>query len=394
MLVTSLLTVLLTPVVTAFAGLPVQATFLGVDKSSDQGMADSDAVALSQLDAALWAGEELVNVEPPVRGAVAKSSKAEKRHVQILGLQNTGTNLLAAMMHLNFDPHILYHDLSKGHGSSGPWRRGIWKHANLEVMSESSPTVLQEVQEEHAAALVMIRDPVSWLQSMHKAPYELSTCIAGSSWLSKKCVHAVPAGYGQEGKRLPGVHKLVLPNIEAVWNEWNAAYSNATSYGFAGGMVIRYEDLVLQPDETMQRIADFLKLPAPARVRPVLRSAKRHGQSVGHNEAIQKLTEKLYLKEYSPEELKVACSNLDEELMKKYSYNSCNATSLGRLANETAEGNDSTWREASSPIGRHINENRQGLADADAERTGTLTGRDSRAWSRAFFRFFARRARR
>jgi len=257
------------------------------------------------LSALIWDGLDLATGEAAdnATGAAANATgfasvQATQQYV-LAGQFNTGTNLLNTLVQLNFPG--AFQDKQKVY---------FWKH--------KKPSDLTYVQRANLAnkgvALVMIRDPLSWLQSMKKAPYDLRACVTRYDWLTAPC--STPWNYAELHDTKP-VH---LSNIEAYWNEWTRDYQHMTDFGFSGAVVIRYEDLVLDTEGQLQRIAHAMNLPAPSTVRQVHGPAKSHGNANGRAAAISKLKNKQYLDQYTWAEKNAACSRLDKGLLRDFKY--------------------------------------------------------------------------
>lgn len=251
-------------------------------------------------------------------------AQEDVRYVQIMGLQDTGTNLLHSMLWANF-PQIVFFCETK---SKGPRvRDGLWKHANLRLTQKAmSKEVKDSLRHHKVSLLAMVRQPLSWLQSIHKAPYELWNCTLGKEWLSRQCLHPVPAGYSSIDRELMDDTFRRFPNIVSIWKYWVQAYMNLGEAGdlFAGGsMVIRYEDLVLDPQGTMRKVADLIGVKLPGEIQYPLEPAKNHGRAVGYSEAVEKIRKKTYLLNYSKAEIFEACDLLKDSAAEAFAYHDC-----------------------------------------------------------------------
>jgi hypothetical protein len=218
----------------------------------------------------------------------------------LAGQFNTGTNLLDALVQLNFPG--AFHDEQ--------WVY-YWKHRKPADMTLADRA---NIKNKGLVALVMVRDPLSWLQSMKKAPYDMRACVTRYDWLTAPC--STPPNYSQ----LHGTKPVHLQNIEAYWNEWARDYQHMKDFGFSDAVVIRYEDLVLDTEGQLQRIAHVLNLPAPSIVRQVHGPAKTHGNANGRAVAIQKLKNKPYLQQYTFLEKTAVCDRLDKGLLRDFDY--------------------------------------------------------------------------
>lgn len=278
---------------------------------------------LVKVDRALWGGQDvaefllrLLHAQRSVRdGSV---TGPVERSVQVLGLQNTGTNLLFSMLRRNFASRVALYDWNYQADSPAPeLRPGVWKHANLQVLHDYNASALDFITRDKVVAIMMVRDPMSWLQSMKKAPYELKPCVMGKDWITKPCPHPHPAGFYQAPPE-------EITDLEEMWNRWTRAYDHHDWNGFPEGIVVRYEDLVLEPELTMDMIAEKLDMKKPDGGWDVLdRSAKNHGDSHGRLEAMEKITSRSFMEEYAVSQVKKACSRLDMERMAEHQYDTC-----------------------------------------------------------------------
>lgn len=235
--------------------------------------------------------------------------------VEVMGLQDTGTNLLHALLQANFGDQIVFYD-STYRGTY----HGVWKHANMDLVAENAPNEFTNLTAKGVVPVVMVRNPLSWLQSIKKAPYELQACVDGDDWLERKCVHKVPGGY-LRGKIPPKTFK----HLTTIWGRWTKAYEPTLSGLFNTFMVVTYEDLVLRTEETVIGIAQTLNLTLPNKIDVIDEPAKTHGRPVGHDAAIDKIEQREYLALYTPTELKEACRQLTTFpiTLALYNYTDC-----------------------------------------------------------------------
>lgn len=316
-----------------------------------------------ELPRLLWDGLDVLDVEvndkaenekrfgAALRSSSPSTSKASIRTgvppvpvgVQVMGLQDTGTNLLYALLHANFGDQIVFYDSS----NKGPYH-GVWKHANVEYIAEMAPNEFAALTSQVVVPMVIVRNPLSWLHSIKKAPYELADCVEGDDWLEKKCYHRVPGGYlrGQ----VPG---RKFKNLATIWGRWTKAYEPTLGSLFNTFIVMTYEDLVMRTEETVIGIAQTLNLTLPEQIDVIDEAAKTHGRPVGHDAAIEKIKHREYMALYTPEELKETCRQLAvfRDSMAQYNYTDC-----AQLKNTTAlmEAVDAEVIEAGSNIGGYI----------------------------------------
>lgn len=278
-------------------------------------------VELLEHETHVWQGLDVEDHSQLLQAPSANTVQPEA-NVEVLGLQDTGTNLLVSMLLLNFGQRLRYYDWSNPKNATGNFRNGLWKHSNLRTKYEAEPQDVEVLGRQNVTGVIMVREPLSWLQSMRKAPYELGYCVmwsdtSESKWLVRKCKHPHPAGFQSI------VNKTVYTNMEEIWNNWTRADYYAEQYGWKSHMIIRYEDLIRNPFGELDRIAAHLGMahPAPWLMRST--SAKSHGDSLGRRAALQKLRYKTYLDEYFPNQTTTACRLLDAEMMTAYNYLDC-----------------------------------------------------------------------
>jgi len=274
------------------------------------------------LDAATWDGWEEPEADAqspaPLTSANASNSSffADAAahhggpHIQVLGLFNTGTNLMQKLMAKNF-PSAHF----------GPSPSSFWKHAKPSAMSRLKPAL----QRSGAVGVAVIRDPMSWLQSMEKAPYDLGNCVHSYNWLTASCTLPAPCSGPPASNCVHAAHQgpMTFSSVPAFWNEWTKDYDNLNQFGFSKFVVVRYEDVVLHTEQVLAEIATTAGLPKPSYVVQQHAPAKMHGQSNGRAAAIQKLKSKSYLRLYSPQGRKAACARLDKTVMARHDYHDC-----------------------------------------------------------------------
>jgi len=232
--------------------------------------------------------------------------------IEIMGLYDTGTNLLNALLHVNFWNQFTTYGMVPPNTM-----QGVWKHANPNSLIDQNISELSLIANENVAVLAMIRDPLSWFQSLHKAPYSLIGCVTGDDWLTKPCVHGSPAG--------PNSSTQTWANLADMWADWTQSYTRLKEAGVERVLTIRYEDLVLQPENVLSEIATLLNLDMPASFKTVDDAAKASGGALGRQEAIDKITGKTYLAGYTGVTWHSACSSLAKwrPLLEEHLYDGC-----------------------------------------------------------------------
>jgi hypothetical protein len=265
---------------------------------------------LSELD---WDGvdQDIANATSGADNASFTVLTSESARYVLAGQYNTGTNLLMKLVNLNFANR---RPEDQNFRAGAAFDSYFWKHTKP---SNMKPGVRADIERRGVVALVMVRDPMSWLQSMKKAPYDLSGCVNRYDWLTSPC--STPPSYAEWHGHVPQ-NQLHLKNIEAHWNEWTRDYQHMKDFGFSNAVVVRYEDLVLDTEGQLARIAQVLQQPKPAVVQQIHAPAKNHGAPNGRAAAILKLKQKPYLHQYTPAQKDAVCERLDKGLLKSLKY--------------------------------------------------------------------------
>lgn len=257
------------------------------------------------------------NATRPTHAQIAfPPGRAGARSVQILGLYNTGTNLLQALLDKNF-PGVFVAPTPARHG----FGQIFWKHVQPTELMRKDPSLRGQLEAHKTVAIAMVRDPLAWLQSTKAAPYDLAGCMRtyGTAWLTSPCTLPLQSDSGGGAAyTMPGPQ--TLPSLPAFWNEWTADYERLQDFGFQQSLVIRYEDIVLDTEGVLGKIAALAGVPPPASVQQKHGPAKPGG---GRAQALAKLRSKAWLDGYSPEELSAACSRLTPALMSELDYHDC-----------------------------------------------------------------------
>lgn len=173
--------------------------------------------------------------------------------------------------------------------------------------------------------VIMIRNPLSWIDSMMHAPYNMKNCIKMQfnpceyEWGSQSCLGYINL-------------KCKYSNSILSWGEY---YSRMLSkITMTEGFYIRYEDLVLQPEKilTQLRIRANLKGVGcsgnciSGKWNSVLHESriwvrKKSKKNNSNETAKQKIVRKPYLKNIVPKVLKTMCTDKNTViLMKKFYY--------------------------------------------------------------------------
>lgn len=269
-------------------------------------------------------------------GSRSEKPPEGQQNIQLMGLFDSGTNLLRALIEANFPrAQVRVHDMYKPAGKywQMAWQPNcaetanqicsFWKHANLDVIKKRSPKRLDEMHELDVVGVALVRDPLSWLQSIRSVPYAFGwppNDVYGVDWFRNPI--AVPKVYY-------GGEPLVRhPSLVDVWNNQSLAYENLGSYGFKRFLAIRYEDLVMNTERVMADVAAVLGVPAPEDVKQVDEPAKT-GVCGGREDALSKILVRGHLNAYKAGELRSVCGLLDVDLMRRHGYVDCDDVAPG-----------------------------------------------------------------
>lgn len=306
---------------------------LGKELPGDTG----DGLAPSQvqdfgLEPELWSGMD-AGGEPAVGPAAVDhggggrrasllgrgARKDGRRILKVVGLFNTGTNLLETLLEENFPGAFALEE----YGSPVVYGRcRFWKHMSLSMLQAKKPDVLKDCHDRGAIVVAMVRNPLAWLSSMDRKPYTLESCRE--------------AGQGRRGWRTPcmfaDVHHLLrgeaFKDIETIWALWTHDYDNLSELGFDKALAIRYEDLLVDTEGFMRKIARLASLPMPARVVRVEKQVSPY-LGRGRADAIAKVQNRTYLSDFTAGEVLQACTRLDQDAMARHGYGDCDAVLRG-----------------------------------------------------------------
>lgn len=248
--------------------------------------------------------------------------------VHILGNMNSGTNLLRSLVDTNLaDVEVLGGTMQDRsiHGRNalgGPC--DFWKHAPLSLLQERQPQTLAACTSLHVKGLAIIRNPLAWLDSTKTKPYALAKCTAGEHWLTRPCSFPSCTQLPKTAQDHCYMEGANFSSVAAMWNAWIRDYDQLHKFGFDKGMIVRYEDLVLKPEETLTNIAEMLGTSTPHLFHHVNGIVSPFSQSHDRSGAIERIQTKSYLKAFTKPQLHDACSRLNQDLMLRHGYDDCN----------------------------------------------------------------------
>ncbi|ETO13823.1 hypothetical protein RFI_23544 [Reticulomyxa filosa] len=218
------------------------------------------------------------------------------RYLPIAGLYNTGTNALVRLFNRNCftQANSTYVRLMP----QVPWL----KHSLV------TPGHLRRygkflTQEGPILGIVIIKDPLTWIKSVCKAPYYIR--FTNIRWFVNEC----PANVNRS-KLL--WHAIAYPSLAHLWSQWlvllyihthtnihifcinvhmymySAYFEKVISDKFSFVM-IRFEDLLFQPNSILKLFCDHCvraKLRLPKHRRVAEKSTKSHGDSRNRSQAL------------------------------------------------------------------------------------------------------------
>jgi len=268
----------------------------------------------------LWTGadlsaERILSIDHRVgKGFLRKAIETPaKLSVNIFGLQNSGADLLNAMLHLNFGNQINYYSGGTADAATNS-RHGHWTHANIKEKWKFEKSSILAHTDEKVSAIAIIRNPLSWLQAMRANPQELEQCVSGDDWISRPCTHKMPGGPDSS------VPSQTYSSLASIWNQWYDGMQTAGDFGFPHHLTITYESLVRNPKGTMSHIGNFLGLKEPAQ------GWAMPSDSKDRDEAVTFMMTKRFMEAFTPAEKSQACLQLDRDLQRLYGYTDCEWT--------------------------------------------------------------------
>jgi len=237
------------------------------------------------------------------------------KHFREMGLYNSGTNLLRELLTRNFRAELT--DPRKDLPETVDDCK-FWKHSSLTVLRQRKPHLLRGCGAANLTGIAIIRNPLSWLTSFKRIAYDLGKCNQGGDWLTRPC--KFPSGTPEDslwGKE--------YPNVETIWSSWVRDYEALPSFGFKRSVVVRYEDLVLDAEAVLTKIASVAGLALPEEWESIEYAV--HPSPVdkknSRKRAIDHIRNKNYMSSLSQEALKQMCTNLDREVMRRHGYTDC-----------------------------------------------------------------------
>lgn len=261
------------------------------------------------------------------------------REVIVLGMYDTGTNLVLDFIRANLEKpnHV---ELCRNY-TAWAYCGAVWKHTHPRLLSKFPSTLggyrpngSRDFSE--AVAVVMLRHPFSLMRSLQRQSYEMK-CQGPSDWLEQPCDYIPPDGQRlRNQKGMPRMSRPTCvqesfpcwPNFVQAWNSYTAGYLRSLHGVFRDTVFVRYEDLVENPDAVLKEIAQKANVVVPPKIVPKQAGAKyvQHVESPGLGSAREKLSSVDYGAQFSLKEVSQLCSHLDKSLMLQLGYQGCEAS--------------------------------------------------------------------
>lgn len=235
--------------------------------------------------------------------------------VVILGMHNSGTNLLYSMFH-HYVERGTQHEYCKGYARKG-YCGDIWRHINPNRLRLFDGTL------DRTLAIILVRHPLSQLRFLQASPY--LTC--GNSRLTEPCrckkdvnVTAGPI-MSQVPRPLCDTDDASVPCWQSLVGGWN---SHAAGYHeldrlFKRVLIVRYEDLVESPADVLRQIEDALNVTSKL----TMTNKSRFLTAPSRLYAVKALRAPSYRTELSRAELKNFCGAIDKGHLFRLGYHGC-----------------------------------------------------------------------
>ncbi len=179
--------------------------------------------------------------------------------VKLYGERNTGTNYLSQLLERNLQVILLPGTIPSWLQWISPrmeWPRDLyfaltfsknlgWKH-RMAPTPEELANFANDIKS--VCFVTVTKNPYSWLLSLYRRPYHNYSRMPSFEEFLQRPWPTVR----REG------HPEPFPNPVVIWNEKNRSYVNLSAY--ASCLNLRYEDLVLNPESTIEKIASHFAL--------------------------------------------------------------------------------------------------------------------------------------
>jgi hypothetical protein len=237
-------------------------------------------------------------------------------YVAVAGLFNTGTNLLEYHLRMN-----LKHPANTRHSRGAvPWG----KHRPAAVKWTHTADHSLTDKKEYALPVVIVRDPLQFMQSMCRHPYS-------TKWRhgDHHCPNLVPSDLDRtKYKNLQETFGVTVKfdsnssmhtdSLAELWSSWYNEYYVEVDYPI---LMIRFEDLVFRPVSVMEKVAECMGGVVNKPFRFQLRTSKSHGSGTDFVKAVVKTGDAVgRTNSMTAADLEYARQHLGEELMSRFRY--------------------------------------------------------------------------
>lgn len=185
--------------------------------------------------------------------------------------------------------------------------------------------------------VVVIKDPLTWLQSMCKSHYE-------AHWRhsSVHCPNLVPNDYDRENFPLASTNRTTMPiridygEYSMYWDSlihlWNDFYRQYVDVDYPR-LMVRFEDLLFAPEPLVRQIASCVGRNVTEPLLYQTRSSKSHGSNTDMIHAWIKFGRgATRFQNMTAEDVRFAKQRLDPELMKLFDYEVNDVTAASAVA--------------------------------------------------------------
>lgn len=213
---------------------------------------------------------------------------------QILGMFDTGTNLLGELMAANFGREAfgrMCPEFAKGEGF------------DCQFDKHRPP---QDVDPRGLHIVALVRSPLASIAAWRKAPYDLETCFESVDWLHD---HDANCSVGKK-------QKWYFSGPTGYWNDYVNGYRRLLASGH-NVKIVEYENLVLNTEDVMRGIGEFIGVPMEAFHQYEMPS-KDHGDAIGREGAVLKIRNMTYMQALPWSHVgyaEAACRNIDSAAM-------------------------------------------------------------------------------
>lgn len=243
--------------------------------------------------------------------------------IKLYGERNTGTNYLSQLLELNLEVTLLPGTIPNWLQPFIPrleWPRDMyfsltfsrnlgWKHRIA-----PSPHELAKFRGAGPVYfLTVTKNPYSWLLSLYRRPYHNYTHKGSFEEFLQRPWPTVR----REG------HPTPFENPVIVWNEKNRSYLNLGQY--ASCLNLRYEDLLSDPKETVERIAVHFNISKKScYFQNVTESTK--GDSRTFSQYQEYYIQEKWREKLSPQAIDIINRYVDTQLMSHFGYSLISAS--------------------------------------------------------------------